>query len=66
MRDYKQNNSETQIDKRAFVGYVSGYDPDESGNAEQDEVAGTMPNSGSKENILSALTEPEDWERGYD
>ena len=65
MNGYKENGNEIQLDKRETVGYVPGYTLKETGNAEQDEAPPTTSNSGSKENIFNTLTEPEDWERGY-
>ena len=65
MRDYAQDISERKIDHRAVIGYASEYAPEEGENAEHDESVGRMFNSERRENIVSALTEPEDWERGY-
>jgi hypothetical protein len=66
MNDVKQKGHKAKIHEEERVGYLNAYNPEGNESLEHDEAASAMSNSGCEDDILSTLTEPEDWQRGYD
>lgn len=66
MNSYKQHGNETKFDEREVAGYLAQYQVKQSEGTEEDEADDVTPASRGKYDVISALAEPEDWERGYD